>query len=95
MKDSGIATLHAVKDGDGEGIVHHGDMTLSINFHIYDNTNYKLVSFCMTAQIYVLLTPRMAARVFHSRTVDIILALLVITSHETSSLNSRTRFCEG
>ena len=23
MKDSGIATLDAVKDGDGEGIVHH------------------------------------------------------------------------
>ena len=47
---------------------------------VYFGLRLRLL-FCMIAQILALLTPRMAARVFHSRTVDIILALLVITSH--------------
>ena len=70
-------------------IIHVGYKDL-LNNH----PTYRLL-FCMIAQILALLTPRMVARVFHSRTVDIILTVLVITPHMTSSLNSWTRFCEG
>ena len=57
--------LDAVKDGDGEGIVHHWRYDF-IHFHVYDYPNYKLMSFCMIAQIYILLIPMMAARILHN-----------------------------
>ena len=65
-----IARLDAVKEGDGERIVRHWRYDF-VHFHVYNHPNYRLLSFRMIAQIFALLTPRMAARVLHNRTVNV------------------------
>jgi len=65
-----IARLDAVKEGDGERILRHWRYDF-IHFHAFNHTNYRLISFRFIAQVFGLLTPRMAARMVHNRTVNI------------------------
>ena len=67
-----MAMLNAVKEGDGERIMRHWRYDF-VYFSINRHHNYRLLSmsFRLIAQVYALLTPRMAARVIHNRTVNI------------------------
>ncbi|XP_072019454.1 uncharacterized protein [Amphiura filiformis] len=84
-----IARLDAVREGDGERIIRHWRYDF-VHFHAYNHPNYRLISFRMIAQIYALLTPRMAARVMHNRTVNVHGGVGRI-SHRISSWRSCTR----
>ena len=64
-----MARMDAVKQGDGDRIIRHWRYDF-VHFHVFKHPNYRLLSFRMIAQIYALLTPRMAARVIHNRTVN-------------------------
>ena len=65
-----MARLDAVKEGDGERIMRHWRYDF-VYFSINRHHNYRLLSFRLIAQVYALLTPRMAARVIHNRTVNV------------------------
>ena len=64
-----MVRLDAVKEGDGERILRHWRYDF-VYFNINRHQNYRLLSFRLIAQVYALLTPRMAARVIHNRTVN-------------------------
>ena len=64
-----MARLDAVKESDGERILRHWRYDF-IHFERYNHYNYRLLTFRFIAHVYGLLTPRMAARVIHNRTVN-------------------------
>ena len=64
-----MARLDAVKESDGERILRHWRLDF-VHFEKHNHYNYRLLTFRFIANVYGLLTPRMAARIINNRTVN-------------------------